>query len=161
MFVRVWCVKVCDCMYVFKCVCALYGICMCLCCVNRCIVLYVHTHVWYRYTCDMCMYVYMDIPVHGRVDSRGWYSVFLYHFPFSFLRQGVPQNLELAISARSAGHQVTRTSCLHILSVELKVDTTTPGFLLQMLEVWTQILTLVQQAPHSFSHLPSSKGHKR
>lgn len=45
----------------------------CLYCVNphRCIVLYVHTHVWFVQTCDMYMYVYMYIPIHGHVDSKG------------------------------------------------------------------------------------------
>lgn len=77
-FPHVWHVQ--DCLRVYYVHVCVINVCFCMCtmwniqvcgvceCAHECSC----THVWYMHICDVYMYVSMYIPVHGRVDARGW-----------------------------------------------------------------------------------------
>lgn len=153
---HVYCVHVCVWLYVFVCVlCGIYkyvwsvnvhrGVCLCKC-------------VWYMHICDMCMYVYMYIPIHGRVDARGWCLPL--PCPVYFLNMVChwswnPSFLLCWLASKSPGMPVSIAPVLGFW-----MDTTISWFfLLQMLEVCTRVLPLAQQDWYPLNRLPSSQGY--
>lgn len=87
----------CMCVIIVCFVCVLCGIYKYLWCVNVCRGTYSCTCVGYMHICDVCMYMYMYIPIHGRVDVRGCYLPL--PCPVYFFEHGLSLILKLIISA--------------------------------------------------------------